>query len=166
MFAVGNIVRSVDDSGTMRRAVIVAHLTSDDAAAGRLPLAAVPGDYVAQDLESPSVSIIGRLAAWERVPDSELGAVDRVRSVLASWDDRNVAEGDDPLEWHLLAALLPRDLYDSATIGWDWPTVSDLTLLVAEWVDEWAVLADWAYRNAPDGSSPPEPSEPMTAEQE
>lgn len=162
-FVVGDIVRTVDDNGAVQRAVIVAHLTADDAAAGRLPLAARPGDYVAQNIDSPSVSTIGRLAAWERVPDGEQGAVDRVRGVLASWDERRVHEGDDPLEWHLLAALLPRDLYDSATNGWDWPTMSELALLAAEWADEWADLADWAHRNAPDGSGPPAASGPLAA---
>lgn len=152
-FTVGDIVRSVDDTGSEQRAVIVAHLTAEDGAAGRLPLAALPGDYIAQHIELSSVTTIGRLAAWERVPDDELGAVDRVRGLLASWDDSFAVDGDEPLEWHLLAALLPRDLYDSATLGWDWPTTVDLALLVAGWVDEWAVLADWAHRNVPPTTS-------------
>ncbi len=73
--------------------------------------------------------------SWVKVPSAEHSHHERVVSHLVSWDPTEQGEGDDPWEWHLLAALIPHGELDEWLDG-DWPEVSDLALRLARMLDE------------------------------
>lgn len=85
------------------------------------------------------------LRKWVVVPYSEQTAVERIRSTFMTWrplserTPEDIAESgpadDDQREWHVLAALLPEEIYDEMTLSGDWPTSLDLAIRLAEHLD-------------------------------
>lgn len=141
--AVGTVVRCAD--GT--RGIVVDRVQTS-------PMPMYEDDFVVH-VGAGHWRITNRSGDWERVPNEELTALERVRTARIRWHGE---EWEASIEWHTLAALLPLGRLDELTGPCcDWPDEQDLAVAVAEYID---TATSGQPTPSPDGGNGPEAAAP------